>query len=153
MKAERKMKNIKYKVCKDLFSIIPATIVLLVFGGVTVWLDKTNNGMFIFTGLLTAIVGFLWVCILYQYFFKKILVGENGFYYQDGIFSGKYYKYEDIMEAWESKGITTNGVLNYYLNLKTTDGKVMKYNFTVDKIEGVLYLIDKVTERKENANE
>lgn len=138
------MKTLKYKLNHDLFSLFPITLTLIVFGGVTVWLKLFDNGMFIFTGFLTAVVIVILIYTLYNCFFKKIFVYEEGFYYRNGIAKGKYYRYEDIVEAWESEGKTTNGVMNYYLNFKTTDGIVVKFNFTADKGEGVMYLIDKV---------
>ncbi len=147
------MKNIKYKVGHNLFSLFPITIVFLVFGGVTVWLKRTNNGMFIFTGLLTSFLFVILICTLYNHFFKKILIDEEGFYVQNSIGNGRYYKYKDIVEAWESDGKSSNGVINYYLNFKTTDGRIVKFNFTADKSEGVMFLIDKVNGQGENANE
>ena len=40
------MKKVKYEIGYDLFSLIPASVALLVFGGTTVILKIKNNGMF-----------------------------------------------------------------------------------------------------------
>lgn len=87
------MKNIKYEIGYDLFSLIPASITLLVFGGTTVILKIKNNGMFIFTGLLSLAVIAIIVAVLYAHFFKKIIIDDEGFYFKIGIGKAKYYKF------------------------------------------------------------
>lgn len=144
------MKNIKYEIGYDLFSLIPASITLLVFGGTTVILKIKNNGMFIFTGLLSLAVIAIIVAVLYAHFFKKILITDEGFYYKNGIGKAKYYKFSDIKEAWESSGMARNGANQYYLNFKTADGAVKKFAFTAANSDGVDFLINKVMGKREN---
>lgn len=146
------MKNIKYRIGTDLFSLFPVVITLLVFGGVSVWLYLFNNGMFIFTGFLTSVMLVILLYILYSYFFIKLLICEDGFYYQKGVGNGKYYKYTAIAEAWESEGKVTNGVINYYLNFKTENGRVIKFNFTAAQSEGIEYLLERVNGQGENSD-
>ncbi len=138
------MKNIKYEIGYDLFSLIPASIMLLVFGGTTIILKIKNNGMFIFTGLLSLAVIAIVLAVLYAHFFKKILIDDNGFYYKNGIANAKYYNFSDIKEAWESSGMARNGANQYYLNFKTSDGVVKKFVFTAANGDGVDFLISKV---------
>ena len=79
------MKRVKYEIGYDLFSLIPASVTLLVFGGTTVILKIKNNGMFIFTGLLSLAVIAIIAAVLYAHFFKTILIDDEGFYYKNGI--------------------------------------------------------------------
>ena len=144
------MKRVKYEIGYDLFSLIPASVTLLVFGGTTVILKIKNNGMFIFTGLLSLAVIAIIAAVLYAHFFKKILIDDEGFYYQNGIGKAKYYKFSDIKEAWESSGMAGNGANQYYLNFKTADGIVKKFVFTAANSDGVDFLVSKVMDDKQN---
>ena len=144
------MKNIKYEIGYDLFSLIPASITLLVFGGTTVILKIKNNGMFIFTGLLSLAVIAIIVAVLYAHFFKKIIIDDEGFYFKIGIGKAKYYIFSDIKEAWESSGMARNGANHYYLNFKKADGAVKKFAFTAANIDGVDFIIHKVMGDRSN---
>ena len=144
------MKRVKYEIGYDLFSLIPASVTLLVFGGTTVILKIKNNGMFIFTGLLSLAVIAIIAAVLYAHFFKKILIDDEGFYYKNGIGKAKYYKFLDIKEAWESSGMAGNGANQYYLNFKTADGIVKKFVFTTANSDGVDFLVSKVMDDKQN---
>ncbi len=144
------MKNIKYEIGYDLFSLIPASITLLVFGGTTVILKIKNNGMFIFTCLLSLAVIAIIVAVLYAHFFKKIIIDDEGFYFKIGIGKAKYYKFSDIKEAWESSGMARNGANQYYLNFKTADGAVKKFAFTAANSDGVDFIIHKVMGDRSN---
>lgn len=144
------MKNIKYEIGYDLFSLIPASITLLVFGGTTVILKIKNNGMFIFTGLLSLAVIAIIVAVLYAHFFKKIIIDDEEFYFKIGIGKAKYYKFSDIKEAWESSGMARNGANQYYLNFKTADGAVKKFAFTAANSDGVDFIIHKVMGDRSN---
>ena len=144
------MKKIKYEIGYDLFSLIPASVALLVFSGTTIILKIKNNGIFIFTGLLSLAVIAIIASILYAHFFKKILIDDEGFYYKNGIGKAKYYKFSDIKEAWESGGMAGNGANQYYLNFKTADGTVKKFTFTAANSDEVDFLISKVMGDKIN---
>ncbi len=123
---------------------------MLVFGGTTVILKIKNNGMFIFTGLLSLAVIAIIAAVLYSHFFKKILITDEGVYYKNGIGKAKYYKFSDIKEAWESSGMARNGANQYYLNFKTADGAVKKFTFTAANSDGVDFLIHKVMGDRSN---
>lgn len=147
------MKNIKYEIGHDLFSLFPAGLTLFVFGGATVILKLTNNGMFIFTGMISIAVIAIIITVLYSHFFIRIIIDENGFYYKNGISKAKYYNFSDVAEAWESSGKARNGVINYYLNFKTDDGTVRKFSFTADNAEGIDFLISRVMGEKADGKE
>lgn len=136
-----KSKDWKYKVGTDLFSFIPLLILLLVFGGVSLWLYLIDNGAVLFTGLFTAVILLLVIYSIYRYLFIKILVYEDGFYCQTKIGNGKYYKYSDIAQAWQSQGIETNGAAGNYFNFRTTDGDVIKFYFLPSQDEGIDYIL------------
>ncbi len=144
------MKKAKYEIGYDLFSLVPAGVALLVFGGTTVILKIKNNGMFIFTGLLSVAVITIIAAVLYAHFFKKIRIDDEGFYYKNGIGKAKYYKFSDIKEAWESGGMAGNGANQYYLNFKTADGTVKKFTFTTVNSDGIDFLISKVMGNKKD---
>lgn len=144
------MKRVKYEIGYDLFSLIPASVTLLVFGGTTVILKIKNNGMFIFTGLLSLAVIAIITAVLYAHFFKKIFIDDEGFYYKNGIGKAKYYKFSYIKEAWASSGMARNGANQYYLNFKTADGIVKKFVFTAANSDGVDFLVSKVMDDKQN---
>lgn len=147
------MKNIKYKIGYDLFSLFPAGLALFVFGGATVLLKLKSNGTFIFTGFLSLAVIIIIALVIYAYFFKKILINEEGFYFKNGISKAKFYKFSDIAEAWDSSGIARNGANRYYLNFKTADGIVEKFPFTAENAEGVNFLISNVMGDNTNGKE
>lgn len=146
-----KNSNWKYKIGTDLFAFVPLSISLLIFGGVSIWLYTEKNGAVLFTGFLTAILIICAIYNIYRVLFVKILIGEDGFYHKAGISGGKYYKYSDIAEAWQSNGKTINGTVSYYLNYKTSDGKTVKFQFLPFQDEGIEYLLEKINGKGEDA--
>lgn len=143
----------KYKIGVDTFSFIPLTIALVVFGGVTVWLKIADNGIFLFTGFISAVLIIIALYNIYRLFASKLLIAEDGFYHQINIGNGKFYNYSDIKEAWISEGRNVNGVINKYLNYRTSDGAVVKYFFTSQYTEEIEYLVSQISEESENQNE
>lgn len=148
-----KNSNWKYKIGVDIFSFVPLTIVLLVFGGVTVWLKIADNGVFLFTGFISVILVILAIYNIYRLFSSKLFISEEGFYHKTNIYNGKFYNYSDIKEAWISEGRNVNGVINKYLNYRTSDGTVVKYFFTSQYTEEIEYLVSQINKESENQNE
>ncbi|MBQ8828300.1 MAG: hypothetical protein IJZ90_04100 [Clostridia bacterium] len=136
--------NWRYKIGTDMFSFIPITVLLVVFGGVSVWLYIKDNGIVLFTGFLTALVLCIAVYNVYRCLFVKLLIGEDGFYLRTKPGNGKYYDYTEITEAWESEGKSANGVVNYYLNYKTADGNTVKFPFNAAQSESAEYLLSRI---------
>lgn len=143
----------KYKIGGDLFAFIPLSILFLVFGGVSVWLHRTNNGAVLFTGFITGILIIIAVYLLYRCLFVKLLIGEHGFYYQNGIARGTYYEYSAIKEAWQSEGKNTNGAVSSYFHFRTADGYMGKFLFTPTQAEGIEYLLTQINSKGRISNE
>lgn len=145
--------NWKFKIRGDLFAFIPVSILFLVFGGVSIWLHRSNNGAVLFTGFITAILIIIAVYLLYRCLFVKLLIGEHGFYYQNGITGGTYYNYSDITEAWQSEGKNTNGTVSSYFHFRTADGHIGKFLFTPAQAEGIEYLLAQINSKGRISNE
>lgn len=139
-----KNKDLKYKIGKDWFSLIPMLLLLSVFGGISIWLYLSQNGAFIFTGFMTVLLILITLYVIYCCIFRKILIFEDGFYFQTDIGNGKYYKYSDIAKAWESDGKALNGVPTYYFNFRTSQGSVKRFSFLIADSDGIEYLINAV---------
>lgn len=137
----------KYKIGGNLFTFIPLAILFLVFGGVSLWLHRTNNGAVLFTGFITAVLIIIAIHLLYRCLFVKLLIGKHGFYYQSSIARGTYYKYADITEAWQSKGKNTNGAVSSYFHFRTADGYIGKFLFTPTQAEGIEYLLAQINSK------
>ena len=148
-----KNKNWKYKIGVDTFSFVPLTISLIIFGGVTFWLKIADNGIFLFTGFISALLIIIALYNLYRLFASKLLISEDGFYHQTHIGNGKFYKYLDIEEAWISEGRSVTGVINKYLNYRTFDGTVVKYYFTSQYTDEIEYLVSQISKESDNQNE
>lgn len=146
-------KQWKYKIGVDSFSFVPLTIALVVFGGVTVWLKIADNGIFLFTGFISAVLIIIALYNIYRLFASKLLIAEDGFYHKIHLGNGKFYNYSDIKEAWISEGRNVNGVINKYLNYRTSDGTVVKYFFTSQYTEEIEYLVSQINKESENQNE
>ncbi|HZJ78455.1 MAG TPA: hypothetical protein VFD52_06645 [Clostridia bacterium] len=145
-------KHWEYKIGGNLHSIIPALIVLAVFGCVSIWLYSSNNGAFVFTLALTALALLLTAYSIYRFLFVKILLGEDGFYHQTKPGDGKYYKYTDITEAWESSGKNQNGTTAYYCSFKTANGQVIKFAFLPLEADEVDYFLTNINGKYSDIN-
>lgn len=137
--------NWKYKSEADLFGFIPVTILLLVFGGVFAWTYLTENGAVIFALPLALIAVAIFLYTVYVYFVVKLYVGDEGFYIRTNPTNGRYYRYSEIREAWESSGKANNGVHVSHLNIRTHEGDVMKFHppgSDTDAVDYILYMIN-----------
>lgn len=140
-----KKENWKYRSEAGISGLIPVMILLAVFGGVFVWTYMTNNGAYIFAFVLTLIAIALLVYSIYAMVFIKLYVNDEGFYIRTGFSKGRYYKYSEIREAWESSGKVNNGVSVTYLNIRTSDGDVIKFRppgTDTDAVDHLLYMIN-----------
>lgn len=145
-------KQWKYKIGGNFHSIIPALIMLTVFGGVSIWLYSSNNGAFIFTSVLTALVLFLIAYSIYRLLFVKVLIGEDGFYHQTKPGNGKHFKYTEITEAWESSGKNQNGTNSYYCSYKMSDGQVNKFPFSSFESDEIDYFLMRINGEESEIN-
>lgn len=136
----------KYTVKSDRLSAVLTVVMLLIFGGITLALKTNNNGAFIITGVFTAIIFILLIFVLYRMLFFKVLIEEDGFFYQTSPFNGRFYSYYNVKKAWtvmESAYGTGN---ERYLNILTCDGNTLRIPFSYKEKKGVNYLVKRANE-------
>ncbi len=131
----------KYKIGSGKTPVILTFLMSGLFGGLTLWLHRTNNGAVIFTGIFTVLMVLVLILTIYRLLFYKVLISEEGFYYQTGISNGKYYSYTDVEKAWISSGRSQNGGQGEYCNVALYNKKVIRFPFFYNDEKGVDYLI------------
>lgn len=136
----------KYKVGGRARGIIPSLFLVILFGGVSIYLYLDKQGIFLFSLLLTAIALVLVFVCIFQAKFVKVLIGERGIFYQTKPGNGRFAAYREISEAWESSGESLNGMEQHFVNYRTADGRVVRFPFYPYESEGVHYLIKRVRE-------
>lgn len=140
------MKNThwNYQIGGNFQGLIPALIMLAIFGGVTLWLHGSQNSAVVFGGVLTAIALTAVAGVFYCAFFVKVLVGEKGVYHQTNPFNGRFYTYAEIVKAWESAGRLQNGVQGNYCAFQTGSGKVIRFWYYPYESDGVKYFLERI---------
>lgn len=134
-------KQWKYKIVSGKMPMLLTTIMFALFGGLTIWLYRAQNGAFIFTGALAVITLILLGATIYRLLFYKVLIGKEGFYYQTGIKNGIYYVYEKVGKVWLSSGTAQNGFEEEYCNITILNGPVIRFQFFCNDKKGIKYLI------------
>lgn len=134
----------KYKIRSGKMPVILTVIMLAVFGGLTAWLYSTDNGAFIFTGLISAILLALVIATGYRLVFYKVLIGKDGFYYQTGPSNGKFYNYDQVEKAWINSGEAQNRAQQDFCNVEIPGIPVIRFQFFYADEKAVNYLIKKV---------
>lgn len=134
-------KEWKYKIGSSKTPVILTLFMSGVFGGLTLWLYRTDNGAVLFTGIFTALMVLLLILTLYRLVFYKVLISDEGFYYQTGIGNGTYYSYTDVEKAWISSGISQNGGESESCTIALYTKKVIRFPFFYQDEKGVEYLI------------
>lgn len=77
----------------------------------------------------------------------KVLIGERGFYHQTQPGNGRYFRYSEILKAWESAGKESNGTTGYFCTCETIDGQVLRFPFLPGESDGIGYFLDCVNSR------
>lgn len=77
-------KQWKYKIGSGKMPMILTLIMFALFGGLTIWLHRVQNGAFLFTGALAVLTLILLGATIHRFLFYKVLIGKEGFYYQTG---------------------------------------------------------------------
>ena len=149
-----KDKRWKYRIGARKAPVILTFIMFAAFGGLTAWLNSTNNGAFIFTGFFSAILLALVIATSHRLAFFKVLIGRDSFYYQTGSNNGKLYKYSEVEKAWINSGEAQNRSVQDYCNIEITDGPVIRFQFFDADERGIEYLIKRVEDsaNKEQAD-
>lgn len=134
--------NYEHKVGGEPKRLIIPFIFMAVFGGITYWLYTAGNGVFIFVGIIFAVIVILFILSIYSCIFSKVLIGGDGFYYQTNPFNGKYYNYYEIEEARINEVKWSTDVRN--ISYKTVDGQTFKFQFYLNEIDAVNYFLVKI---------
>ena len=134
-------KQWKYKVSSGKMPMILTLVMFALFGGLTIWLHRIQNGAFIFTGALAVVTLILLGATVYRFYFYKVFIGKEGFYYQTGMKNGTYYPYDTVNKAWISSGTVQNGAQEEYCNIEITGGSVIRFPFFYNDKKGIKYLI------------
>ncbi len=144
-----------YKIGSGKLPVILSFIMSAVFGGVAFWLYRTENGAFIFLAFLFALTFLVFLLSVYRFFFYKVLIGVNGFYYRTRLGNGKHYLYSEVEKAWVSSGKSRDGLEDSYCNISFYNGAVIRFMFYATDEEAVNYLIEHSAAAKapEAANE
>ena len=99
-------KQWKYKIGAGKMPVILSLGMTILFGSLSMWLHKTDNGAYFFGDILTGIMVAVLITTIYRLVFYKVLIGKDGFYYQTNPFNGTYFNYQDITRSWGSKEFT-----------------------------------------------
>ena len=137
-------KQWKYKIGSGKMPMILTTIMFVLFGGLAFWLHKIQNGAVLFVGALAVVTLILLGATVYRFFFYKVFIGKNGFYYQTRMKNGTYYTYDTVNKAWISSGTAQNGAQEEYCNIEITGGTVIRFHFFYNDKKGIKYLIKQV---------
>jgi len=137
-------KQWKYKIGSGKMPVIASLLMFAIFGGLTLWLHRIQNGAFIFTGMLAAAMLLLVAATVHRFLCYKMLIGKNGFFYQTRRRNGRYYAYEEIEKAWMSSGTAQHGAQEDYCNIAVCGENVIRFQFFYSDKKGICYLIKRV---------
>lgn len=134
----------RYTLCGSLTGVIPAAVLLAVFGTVTVLLRKANNDAFFVTGTLMlfvlAVIGYAF----WQHCFHRLCLADDRLFLQTTPANGKEYAFDEIRAAWQTTDRTPNGVLQHCFHFETTDGGKHRFTFEGSDEEGVLFALSRL---------
>lgn len=139
-----KERNWKYKINGGWPTLIMASVMLAIFGGITVWLYTTRNGAFIGGLIVTACMAIGFILSVCSVLFFKVFVDKDGFFCQTAPGNGRYYRYSEIRNMWLSSGRETNARQPTYCNFETVEGKRMRFLVLGSQIDAVDYMIERV---------
>lgn len=131
----------KYKIGTGKTPVFLSLGMLLLFGGLTLWLHKTENGAVLFGYIFTGLMTLLFLVTVYRLLFYKVLVGKDGFYYQTHIGNGMYHNYSELNKAWITSGQNLSGHETSWCHFETADGKVTRFVFYYSDEKAARYLV------------
>lgn len=148
-------KQWKYKIGSGKRPMILTLIMFTLFGGLSIWLHRIQNGAFLFSGALAAVTLILLGATIHRFLFFKVLIGKEGFYYQTKMKNGTYYEYQAVDKAWISSGTAQHGAKEDYCNIAISGGPVIRFQFFYNDKKGIKYLIKQAefcrkSDKKEN---
>lgn len=142
-------KQWKYKIGTGKTPVILSLGMLILFGGLSIWLHKTDNGAYLFGDILTVIMAVVLITTIYRLLFYKVLIGQDGFYYQTQINNGRYYSYKELRKAWISKGKDHGGHDSTYCNIETPEGRVIRFIIYYPDKTAAAYLVRRAEVKSE----
>ena len=134
-------KQWKYKIGTGKMPVILSLGVLILFGSMSIWLHKTQNGAYFFADILTGIMGVIWIVTVYRLMFYRVLIGKDGFYFQTHIANGLYHNYGELKNAWITNGQNLSGYENKWCHFETADGKVTRFVIYPNDEKAATYLV------------
>ena len=137
-------RNWKYKINGGWPTLIMASVMLAIFGGITVWLYTTRNGAFIGGLIVTACMAIGFILSVCSVLFFKVFVDKDGFFCQTAPGNGRYYRYSEIRNMWLSSGRETNARQPTYCNFETIEGKRSRFLVLDPHLDAVDYMIERV---------
>ena len=137
-------KQWKYKIGAGRMPVILSLGMTVLFGSLSVWLHKTENGASFFGDILTGIMALIFVVTVYRMLFYKVLIGKDGFYYQSHIANGMYHNYAELKNAWITAGRNLSGQENKWCHFETADGKVTRFVIYDNDEKAARYLVKRV---------
>lgn len=130
----------------------PMLFMLALFGGLTYWLHKSGNSVYLYTGIFSLLLILLFLYALLRYLFTKLYIGDRGFFHQTRPGNGRYYTYDEITEAWVSSGQDHSLPTCHY---RTPQGRIIRFHFSPSRegeaIHALLLYINGEQEEEENA--
>ena len=86
----------------------------------------------------------VFILVIYRLLFYKVLIFDEGFYYQTSINNGKYYTYDDVEKAWINSGRSQNGEQGEYCNIALYNKKMIRFRVFYNDKKSVAYLIPSI---------
>lgn len=148
-----KNRDWEYKITSGLSGVIISLVLLVIFGGLTIWFDISQNNAIIIGRILVIIAALAFTAALYRAMFFKVLIDKNGFFYQTAPGNGRYYNYYEVRKMWISSGKETNAQEMTYCNFETKDGKVSRFFFMGINSDAVDYLLERVEAAEDLGND
>lgn len=139
-----KNKKWKYKITSGLTGVVLSLVLLIVFGGLTIWFHISQNDAIIIGRILVIFAALAFTLALYRAMFFRVLIDKDGFFYQTAPGNGRYYNYYEIRKMWISTGKESNAQEMTYCNFETKEGKISRFFFMGINIDAVEYLIKRV---------
>ena len=137
-------RNWKYKINGGWPTLIMASVMLAIFGGITVRLYTTRNGAFIGGLIVTVCMAIGFILSVCSVLFFKVFVDKDGFFCQTAPGNGRYYRYSEIRNMWLSSGRETNARQPTYCNFETVEGKRLRFLVTGQYDDAVDYMIERI---------
>lgn len=124
--------------------VILTFILLATFGGLAIWFHVSQNDAIIIGRILVIFATLAFALALYRAIFFKVLIDNNGFFYQTAPGNGRYYNYREIRRMWISSGKEATAQQTTYCNFETNDGKISRFFFMGINSDAVDYLMERV---------